>query len=336
MACIGLIGCGAIARQHVGCLRSIPGASLVAVYDTRPEAAEKMREFAGGEPAVCGTIEDLLRHRRLDALMVCTPTAHHVTPVVAGLEAGLHVFCEKPLARTPAEAEQIAQAVGRSSGMLTVGFVRRFDNEWNTMARLVRENALGRPVIWRSINALGVPAGWHFDDAMGGGPFLDGMIHNIDFALYLFGPARCVWATGQSWRQGATAFDTGTAVVEFDSGDQLVCSWSWGLLEGAKGTSYQDVIGPLGPLGWSNKPESPPEGYDPQRQGYFVVPAGSERSPVVFDRADMFAEQMKHFVRTIDAGTPPRAGLREGVISLRVATAVLEAMRTRETVRLDD
>jgi len=314
----------------------VPDAAIVAGCDPNETATSAMKEIAGESFRAYRDASELLQHRPLDAVMVCSPTHLHAEHAIAALKAGLNVFCEKPLARTLEQAEAIAAAVEKASGTFTVGFVRRFDNEWNTMGQIIRSGRLGRPVIWRFLSgSYRPPTKWFCQDELGGGPLLDGAIHNYDFLLHLLGPAKRALAIGQTWdSKENTALDTGSVVLEFDSADQFVTVWSWGVAHGVKAKGYRDIIGPKGWLSWEVPQDQLPEGFDPQRTGAFWVstPEGSEA--VIYPKNNMFLEQMKHWVDCIKHGKQPSVTVEDGIKALRVALGVLEAMRTGQPVPL--
>jgi hypothetical protein len=159
------------------------------------------------------------------------PPGLHPDQVVAAAEAGKHVFCEKPMAMSVAEAERMAQACDDSGVLLQIGFVRHFCNEWLKLRELIQSGAIGRPVVWRSVSGgSGAPTPWFFEQERS--------------AAGRSSTARCTTMTSpasHSARPAASApisahmkeigdaWDTGTAVVDFDSGDQLIMCWSWGL-----------------------------------------------------------------------------------------------------------
>ncbi|MFQ6047739.1 MAG: Gfo/Idh/MocA family protein, partial [Phycisphaerae bacterium] len=277
----------------------------------------------------------LLGHEGLDAVMVCTPTHLHADAAVAALQADKHVFCEKPLARTLQQADAILSAARASRATLTVGFVRRFDNQWGTMRQVVQSGRLGRPVIWRFFSGAYRPATTWFCQEAGGGPLLDGAMHNYDFALQMFGPARRVLAVGQRWGgPDHSADDTGSVIIEFASGDQFVTVWSWGIERGSKVGSFQDVIGPKGSLHWQLPPDELPDDFDASRQGAFYVGSSVDSGPLVYPKNDMFADQMRHWIEAIRAGRQPSVSGHDGRRALKLGLAVLEAMSTRRPIEL--
>ncbi|MFH1709328.1 MAG: Gfo/Idh/MocA family oxidoreductase [Planctomycetota bacterium] len=185
---IGIIGCGGMGKSHAAALQKITGVAVAAAAETRAEVLGAFQaEFKVSRGYAC--FHEMLKAGGLEAVVVCLPTHLHRDAVVAAAAAHVQVFCEKPLARTVAEGAAMLAACADRGVMLQVGFVRRFDNGWNTARRIVQEGTLGTPAVWRDFRASYGPGHnpWYFDRAQGGGPFLDGMIHNFDFANHMFG-----------------------------------------------------------------------------------------------------------------------------------------------------
>ena len=337
---IGFIGCGGIARHHVTLLSQVtsPRVRLAAVADPNREAAASfVRDFGGdGEVALFADHRGLLKRDDVDAVFVCTPTYLHAAPVIAAARAGKHVFCEKPMAMKLGDAHRMAEACERHGVRLTIGFVRRFDSFWGCMRKIVASGTLGAPLVWLSASSGHQSTVWMRDADKGGGPLMDGGVHNYDFALQLFGPAETVQASSLRFDATSVGADTTSAIVTFASGDQLSMSWSWGMPPGVSTSSINEIIGPRGALPIrEGTPAVAPRSFDPERQGALVVSAkgGAERVRV-YRRQDMFAEQLKHVCRHFARGTQPRVTADDGIKSLEIAVAVLKSGRTRRTVRL--
>lgn len=328
---VGVIGAGGIAHAHLPRLMERSDAvEVIGVADVNAAAALATAEKYGLARQVADYRELL---PAIDAVLICVPTHLHAAMAVDALEAGKHVFCEKPLARTLEQADAIAAAAARSPGALQVGFVRRFDHEWLAWREAVQAGKIGRPVTWRHIAATSVAAWspWFCRDEMGGGPFLDGCIHNYDFALHTFGPVSSVYAQLRTMNPTFTALDTGTVAMRFESGDELIMSWSWGLPHGSGGNGAFDFLGPQGSITW------PSDGVVRDGERRFVINTGDATEEVWFDSAALrhgYELQMDEFIAVARGEAKPRAGLAESYESLRVALAVLEAGRSGEIVRL--
>lgn len=145
---IGVIGCGAIGREHVRRLRSlIAGAAVVAVADYFPEAAEKL---AAQYPDVKAyhTGEELIASPEVEAVVITSSDESHAGYVLEALHAGKYVFCEKPLAQTAADCEKIMKAEQKAGRrLLQVGFMRRYDRGYAAMKELIASGSLGAPLM---------------------------------------------------------------------------------------------------------------------------------------------------------------------------------------------
>jgi predicted dehydrogenase len=263
--------------------------------------------------------------------VVCLPTHLHREAVTASAAARVHVFCEKPLARTLAEGGEMIAACAARGVILQLGFVRRFDNGWNTARRLVQEGTLGAPVVWRDFRASFGPGRnpWYFERSQGGGPFLDGMVHNFDFANHMFGRAVKV-VSGLAKFKPSTAIDTGLVWVEYDSGHIMANFWSWGVPDRVNSFSGMDMIGPTGALVFPNTFNIMEfrDQFDPERQSIFLLKRdGGAVKPVPYPKNDMFQEQAVDFIRCVWTGTPPRVTGEDGLAALKVALAALQEER---------
>lgn len=142
---VGLIGCGRIALQaHLpayGRLRH--RLELVAVADVRMEQAERAAR-QGGADAWYDDYRQLLERRDVQFVDVCTPQALHAEHVVAALEAGKHVICEKPMAASLEEADRMLAAARRAGRNLMIAHSRRFTPRYMEIKRMVRDGDIGK------------------------------------------------------------------------------------------------------------------------------------------------------------------------------------------------
>lgn len=143
---IGIIGCGGMGRAHVERItQELSGAQIVAAADVNLEAAKEVAAAVGGK--AYGSGAELIADPNVDAVMVVTFGKVHTPDVIAAIEAGKYVFCEKPLATTAEECLQIMQAEQKAGKRLvTVGFMRRFDPSYNQIKELVDSGKYG-PVL---------------------------------------------------------------------------------------------------------------------------------------------------------------------------------------------
>ncbi|MDH7569320.1 MAG: Gfo/Idh/MocA family oxidoreductase [Armatimonadota bacterium] len=328
-----VIGAGGISNVHLSALARREDARVLAIADVNPEAAQRQAAKYGVEKWVTD-YRDALSLPGVDAVVVCTPTFLHAEQVVAAAAAGKHVLCEKPISLTLEDADRMIAATEAAGTAFMIAFVRRFCNEWLKFREIIREGVLGRPVVWRTASASSGPnRPWFHEADKGGGPFIDGCIHDWDFARYTFGEPERVVASIFSMKRETSALDTGTAIVRFQSGDEVVRNWSWGLPgEKCRGGSMADILGPKGALRF---PAGAPE---TGRTNYFYHMDGDGvEHPLPYHHTtgqEWFDAQMDHFVGCVKEGRRPAVTGQDGREALRIALAVLEAGAKRESVLL--
>ena len=186
----GIIGGGWIARVHVPAIDAAPGVELVAACDIDADRAEAIAGPRGARAYV--RWEEMLEREELDVLWVCPPPLHHRRPVEAALAAGVHVYLEKPIARTLADADAIVAAAEASPAVCAVGY------QWHASELLegAREALRGQQIAMLVGRNFGPVAGrpWFMDQAQGGGQILERGSHHIDLQRALAGEVASVEA----------------------------------------------------------------------------------------------------------------------------------------------
>jgi predicted dehydrogenase len=189
---IALIGCGGIAQHHMRALREqADRVEVVAVMDVDEERA---RDFAEtfGVPHHYGEIDTLLRAHRPDLVIIASPTGLHAEQCCRALEAGAHVLCEKPLAGSLAQLDQIESVMQRTGKTCTSVLQWRFGSSGQHVKRLLDQGELGQPRVgicqttwYRTPDYYG---SWHgkWATELGGASMTLG-IHAMDFFLWLMG-----------------------------------------------------------------------------------------------------------------------------------------------------
>ena len=196
---VGLIGCGMIGQIHADGLRKlVEDGEIVAVGAADPSEESRAAtarncpfEYCTDDPR--RVIDD----PDVDAVMITSPTSTHRELVLATLDAGKALFCEKPLAPTFAEVRELCDAVATGTVTAQVGFHSRFHPIVN-VRRLVASAELGLPMgytlrddqYWPTGAVVPGHSSWRSDRAQaGGGALLEHSIHAADIVCWLFGPA---------------------------------------------------------------------------------------------------------------------------------------------------
>ncbi|MHB0877235.1 MAG: Gfo/Idh/MocA family protein [Anaerolineae bacterium] len=327
MVNIGVIGCGGMGKLHSRSLGKLGNARIVAAADA--DAAGLAAYASEFHPDRTHTeYAALLEDPAVEAVLVCVPTYMHPPIVQAAARAGKQVFCEKPIALSVQAAEEMVEACDKAGVLFMMGFVRRFDNDWGTFRQMVQQNEIGRPIVWRHVIASGGPSSpWYNDREKGGGPIVDGAIHDIDFANWLFGDA--VWTAGVARSFKSSAYDTVTVSIGYEKGDELLLSWTWGLPLGGRGLCGQDALGPNGSVLFPGSfPQSElPEGFDAATSGAYLLDKGSACRTVTFPKNDMFLEEMRHFLACCESGQKPAVTGEEGLKAITVCLRALAEAR---------
>lgn len=146
---IGIVGCGGIANgKHMPALSRIPEVEMVAFCDIIEERAQKAAKQYGAEGAKVYTdYKELLADGTIDVVHVLTPNREHCVITVDALEAGKHVMCEKPMAKTAADARKMLEAAKRTGKKLTIGYQNRYRDDSMFLKKAWRERRAGRDLL---------------------------------------------------------------------------------------------------------------------------------------------------------------------------------------------
>lgn len=187
---IGVIGCGFISAVHLAGYQKCVNASVTALCDIIPDRAETANEnYCQSKATVYQDYQEMIAKEELDAVSVCTENNIHAKITIDCLNAGIHVFCEKPMAITGEEADQMVAAAKRNNRKLTVGYQMRFADDEQLLRREVLNDKLGK-VYYAEATTLrrrGVPTWGVFlnKEKQGGGPLIDTGTHIVDSTLWL-------------------------------------------------------------------------------------------------------------------------------------------------------
>ena len=180
---IGVIGCGAIGRDHIRRLHDlVPGAEVVGCADYFQEAADKVAAQYGIRAYASG--EELIASPDVQAILIASSDPSHAGYVLEGLKYGKYVFCEKPLAQNAADCEKIIAAeCVHGKRLVQVGFMRRYDRGYAEMKRIIDSGELGAPLMIHACHRnVSQPDG--FQTEMG---VSNVAIHELDICRWLLG-----------------------------------------------------------------------------------------------------------------------------------------------------
>ncbi len=189
---LGVIGCGVAADILYGpAFQHMENGELVAVMDTNEERARQIQKRYGAQ-RVYTNLDDICNDKDVDAVMVLTPPHHHLLPVVTAAKAGKHVFCEKPMAPTIEEADQMVSVCSEYGVKLMIAFMKRFNRSFRQVKELIDAGRLGQVfevrARWENAKVAG-PTGEEFRMTLesGGGILQESGSHHIDVCRWWLG-----------------------------------------------------------------------------------------------------------------------------------------------------
>lgn len=252
---VGIVGLGRMGQRHAQAL-AFRTQHCQLVSACSPVDSE--RAYASVHLQVARVYDDFsafLADPQLDAVVLATPTSLHADQTIAALQAGKHVFVEKPLGLTLADCERVLSVADKHPDLVAmVGFVRRFDPSYSSAHTAIAAGDIGKPFMVRSQTCdQNDPDGFFVRfSPSSGGIFMDCSVHDIDLARWLLGRPKALraFATGTIALHPALAefgdVDNGIAVIEFEGGAKAVLYASRTMAHGHETST--EIIGTAGKL----------------------------------------------------------------------------------------
>jgi predicted dehydrogenase len=349
---LGVIGIGSIFKNaHVQAWLSHPDVEIHAVCDVNKENADAVaRQY--GIPHVYTNYLDLIHNANIDIIDICTGVIYHSEIAIAALEAGKHVFCEKPDAINTEEARKMSDAAKKSGKVLMTMRNNRFRATSHFLKNYITSGHMGDIYTGRCgwIRRRGIPGkgGWFTNKSLsGGGPLIDLGIHFIDLAVWLMGNPKPVSVFGATYRKFAESkvsdsqpnnvgekIETGlfdvedlaTGFIRFENGETLQIEFSWA-------SNIEEEMKFLELRGSK-------AGFNLKNDDLKIF---SEIEGVLCDIHPRLAKDngdqghgkhIHHFIDCISNGTEPILSPEHGVDMIKILMSLYESADTGEAVRL--
>jgi predicted dehydrogenase len=340
---LGIIGAGTIGRVHARLARRLSEVRLVGI-STLHGASVVSDEFGVPVHADYRALID----SGAEGVIVAVPNELHLDVGAYFASHGVHVLVEKPIADTIAAGRELCAAAEAHRVHLLVGHHRRYNNLVRAAARVVA-NDLGRLVATNAMVTMCKPDSYYAPEwrrSAGAGPLRVNLVHEVDLQRAVCGEIDRVQAAAARVRGRVDFDDTAVVLLHFRNGalgtilvsDATPSPWSWecsvneGLGFHQSGRDYARFVGTNASLSfpglsiWSYDPKDGEPGW--------MSPLTSRRIDV--EQNDPYAAQMIHFARAIRGLETPRVSGSDGLVSLAVVAAVIEAARTGEVVGVDE
>ncbi len=335
---IAVAGAGLIGRRHIEEVDASASAQLASVVDPGPAAAELAEKYS---VPLFTSLAQLFEIDRPDGVILATPNQLHVQGGLECVAAGVPVIVEKPIGDSVEGATRLVEA-GEAAGVAVLtGHHRQYSSIMAKARQIVRSGRLGTIVavtgtalFYKPDDYFDVGGGWRREP--GGGPILLNLIHEVNNLLSLVGDVVSVQAATSNATRGFPVEDTAAIILRFADGalgtfllsDTAASARSWEQTsqENTRYPTYpdEDAYHIAGTLGSLSVPTMRVKVFAGKRSWYEPFDTSTEH----VERTDPLAKQVEHFAAVIRGEAQPIVSARDGLKTLVVVDAVLEAART--------
>jgi len=323
-----VVGCGNIGTYaHIPNLRSMPDVELISVCDIVEEkavAASKKYKVGRHDTDYSRIVSD----SDIGLVAICTPPDTHLEIASAALEAGKHVFLEKPLAANLQDSVKLYRIAKGSRSKLMPGFCLRYHGMFKFVKHLIDQGKVGTPALmWRNAigAAIGVlaPAGWVMQKRRSGGMLVENAMHIFDAFRWFAGEYDSVYAETRTVSKGVDIEDTAMVAMKFECGAYATITQTWAA------THSWDTWGVMGTNGTVTT-----DGYI---GGPMQVSWKGESLRVVEVKEDaiiMYRKELESFVQSILENTEPEVDVTDALKAMEAAIAALRSSDEKGPIKL--
>lgn len=320
---IGIIGSGFIAGVHAAILARDERVKVSFVHDVIADRAQSLAR--AHDATVAASAEEVIE--RSDAVFVTTPNTRHVQLSLAAIDAGKHVFSEKPLATTIADAETVFEKAQRSNSVFQVGHNRRFAPVYATLKQLLTETHQPHSAHVKMNRGELLKPEWTGDPEVTGGFLYETPIHMFDMMRFLFGEIETLHAIGSSHEYNE--IDDFSVLLKFANGMHATlataadASWLFPFERVEVFCHHATLL--------TREMESLI--CSSNLEGHFTSQS-MQQTPR--EEKWGYVQEDRAFVDSIVNGTPPLVTAFDGLMSVEIANAVYESVRLAAPIRMRD
>ncbi len=345
----GVIGTGAMGREHIGNILALPGAEVVALSDPNEWSLRTAQEMADLPDEACHLDDDpLIEDDSIDALVVATPNHTHAHVMVDAMASNAHILIEKPLGRTVAECDRIIEEAAKREPIVWMGLEYRYMPPITRLIEEVRNGIVGKPemVAIREHRYPFLPKveNWNRFSVNTGGTLVEKCCHFFDLMNQIInGKPQRVYATGSQAvnhldeeydGKVPDIIDNAYVIVDYDNGTRAMLDLCM-FAEASKNEQEIAVTGALGKI----------EAFVPEhmtRIGLRSTGSIEElevRNPdIEFEGHHWGSSYLEHvdFVEAIRTGGSPKVTLEEGRMAVAIGVAGHKSIDEGRPVMMDE
>ncbi|MEM1517884.1 MAG: Gfo/Idh/MocA family oxidoreductase [Nitrososphaerota archaeon] len=326
---VAVIGYGFMGTTHISAWRYIDDCEVKAVVGRNLEKAKEVAKKFGIE--AYKDAEEVLRRKDIDIVDVCTPTHTHANYSITSMNAGKHVFLEKPIALSLKDADAIIETAKKNKVKLMVGHVLRFFPEYMKAKELIDQGMIGEPVIARTFRGGPIPewSPWFLDKTQSGGVAIDLAIHDVDYLMWVFNKRveRVYAIINRLVHKDISAEDFALINLRFEDGGTALVEANWALPKMHPFTMKFEVDGTKGMITLDNQSPVPVKLITNESISGFSPETLPWRPAVHPFPVDPFYRELKHFVECIKEDRTP---MTDGVVARRSLEVCIAALKSSE------
>lgn len=346
-----VVGCGNMGTSHARAYDKLQGFEIAGLVSRKPQSRERLSDELGGLPKF-GDFRQALATTKPDAVSISTYPDTHAQYVRESLEAGAHVFVEKPIALTVEEAEELVELAKTKKKKLVVGYILRVHPAWTKFVETAQ--TLGKPLVMRmNLNQQSSEEQWYTHKQLmrSMSPIVDCGVHYVDIMCLMTGAQpTSVSAIGARLTEeiNTDMYNYGQLQVRFNDGSVGWYEAGWGPMISETAFFIKDVIGPKGCVSIADEKKGDSDDIEGHTKtgglilhfseldanGKFIkkdLVVSTEDEP---DHDGLCLLEQEYFLKSIQKDIDLTNHLSDAVNSLKIVLAADKSFRTGETVHL--
>jgi len=335
---IGIVGWGFMGKMHFRCYKSDTNVEVTAICDADAKQLQNSSGVAGNisgaeddldlsNIALYSDLSKMLAEEKLDALSIASPTFLHASQTIEALNAGVHVFCEKPMSLNSGDCREMAEVAKQSGKTLQIGHCIRFWPEYVQAKEIIDSQKYGK-VLAATFQRLSLTPTWSWDNCFldgkrSGGAMLDLHIHDTDYVQYVFGMPKEVFSRGVMGPSGE--FDHTVTQYLYGNDCVITAEGGWIMAPGFGFEMSFKIMLEKATLVYSSA----------QEPTFRIFPIDGETIIPEIPTGDGYSFEIQHFVDTLSGKavpsiiTPEQSG-----DSVKIIEAEKESIRNNDKISL--
>lgn len=313
---VAVLGTGFMGKVHIEAFKQIEGVELVGVFTK----SSNREELAIYNCSIYNSFEKLVEEQQPDVVSICLPSYLHKEYVIKSSKLGLHVICEKPIALSLDDAQEMITSCEENKVRLFIGHVLRFFPEYQQLKKSVDQGDVGDIGVLHARRANehpGITSKWYHDESKSGGVMLDLVIHDLDFMRYLNGEVKSVFARNQKRDNIDVSFIT----LKFENGVIGNVEALWAPLTNLE-YSFE-VYGSKGVIHLTN-----------ERKPIQLKKVNQPITEINLNGEEPYRMQLKHFIECIQQEKESIVTVYDAYEAIKLSLAAIESTQTGKPVEL--